>query len=329
MLESEREKLLKMEERIGERVIGQKEALFAIAKAIRRSRSGLNDPNRPVGSFFFLGPTGTGKTELAKALTQFLFDDEKAMIRLDMSEFQEKHTVARLIGAPPGYKGADEGGQLTEAVRLKPYSVVLFDEVEKGHPDIFNILLQVLDDGRLTDSQSRLVDFKNTVIIMTSNVGSHHLLEASIDDGVIEQSAKDAAFDDLRKTFRPEFLGRIDEVIMFHGLTRENIELIADIQIKKVKGMLAARRLTMDLSPEARKAVVDAGYEPRFGARPLRRAIQRHLQDPLSMAILEGDYGEGDTIVVTLQDPGHPEAGLSFHRRAKEAPADGSATTAS
>jgi len=329
MLESEREKLLQMESRVGERVIGQKEALLAIAKAIRRSRSGLNDPNRPVGSFFFLGPTGVGKTELAKALTQFLFADERAMVRLDMSEFQEKHTVARLIGAPPGYKGADEGGQLTEAVRLKPYSVVLFDEVEKGHPDIFNILLQVLDDGRLTDSQSRLVDFKNTVIIMTSNVGSHHLLEASIDDGVIEQEAKDKAFDDLKKTFRPEFLGRIDEIIMFHGLTRENIELIADIQIKKVRGMLKVRRLDMDLTPEARKAVVDAGYEPRFGARPLRRAIQRYLQDPLSMAILEGDYGEGDTIVVTLKDPQKPEEGLAFTKKPRpEAPPPAPAPTA-
>ena len=319
MLESEREKLLQMESRIGDRVIGQKEALNAIAKAIRRSRSGLNDPNRPVGSFFFLGPTGVGKTELAKALTQFLFDDERAMVRLDMSEFQEKHTVARLIGAPPGYKGADEGGQLTEAVRLKPYSVVLFDEVEKGHPDIFNILLQVLDDGRLTDSMSRLVDFKNTVIIMTSNVGSNHLLEASIDDGVIEPAAKEAAFDELKKTFRPEFLGRIDEVIMFHGLTRENIERIADIQIKKVKGLLANRRLSMELTPEARTAVVDAGYEPRFGARPLRRAIQRHLQDPLSMAILEGDYAEGDTILVTLKDPANPEAGLMFGKKPRDA----------
>jgi len=325
MLESEREKLLQMEARIGDRVIGQKEALNAIAKAIRRSRSGLNDPNRPVGSFFFLGPTGVGKTELAKALTQFLFDDERAMVRLDMSEFQEKHTVARLIGAPPGYKGADEGGQLTEAVRLKPYSVVLFDEVEKGHPDIFNILLQVLDDGRLTDSMSRLVDFKNTVIIMTSNVGSNHLLEASLEDGVIEPTAKEAAFDELKKTFRPEFLGRIDEVIMFHGLTRENIERIADIQIKKVKGLLANRRLMMDLTPEARKAVVDAGYEPRFGARPLRRAIQRHLQDPLSMAILEGDYAEGDTILVTLKDPANPDAGLAFTRK----PKDGAAPTPS
>lgn len=315
MLEGEREKLMKMEERIGERVIGQKEALFAIGKAIRRSRAGLNDPNRPVGSFFFLGPTGVGKTELAKALTTFLFDDERAMIRLDMSEFQEKHTVSRLIGAPPGYKGSDEGGQLTEAVRLKPYSVILFDEVEKGHPDIFNILLQVLDDGRLTDSMSRLIDFKNTVIIMTSNVGSHHLLEAPLVDGQIDASARDLAFNDLKKTFRPEFLGRIDDVIMFHGLTRENIEFIADIQIKKVQSLLKARRLKMELDPAARTAIVDAGFEPRFGARPLRRAIQRWLQDPLSTAILEGDYIDDDTIIVTLKNTEKPELGLLFTKK--------------
>ncbi|OGQ19204.1 MAG: ATP-dependent chaperone ClpB, partial [Deltaproteobacteria bacterium RBG_16_71_12] len=318
MLESEKEKLLKMEERVGERVIGQKEALTAIAKAIRRSRSGLNDPNRPVGSFFFLGPTGVGKTELAKALTQFLFDDEKAMVRLDMSEFQEKHTVARLIGAPPGYKGADEGGQLTEAVRLKPYSVVLFDEVEKGHPDIFNILLQVLDDGRLTDSQSRLVDFKNTVIIMTSNVGSHHLLEASMADGTIEENAKELAFGELKKTFRPEFLGRIDEVVMFHGLTRQNIEDIASIHLKKIAGMLAVRRIKLELTPAARKYVIDMGYEPRFGARPLRRALQRYLQDPLSSAILEGGYQEGETVLVTLKNPDKPEDGLAFEKKTAE-----------
>jgi ATP-dependent Clp protease ATP-binding subunit ClpB len=332
MLESEREKLVHMEDRVGERVIGQKEALHAIAKAVRRSRAGLNDPNRPVGSFFFLGPTGVGKTELAKALTQFLFDDEKAMVRLDMSEFQEKHTVARLIGAPPGYKGADEGGQLTEAVRLRPYSVVLFDEVEKAHPDIFNILLQVLDDGRLTDSQSRLVDFKNTVVIMTSNVGSHHLLEASIDDGVIEEDAKERAFGELRKQFRPEFLGRIDEVIMFHGLTRSNIEDIADIQFKKLRGLLAARRLKLELLPEAKKAVIDVGYEPAFGARPLRRAIQRMLQDPMSMAILEGGYVDGDTIVALLADPADPAKGLRFERRpapvAAEAPPPAAAAAA-
>lgn len=304
MMESERDKLVHMEDRVGARVIGQREALHAIAKAVRRSRAGLNDPNRPVGSFFFLGPTGVGKTELAKALTQFLFDDERAMVRLDMSEFMEKHTVARLIGAPPGYKGAEEGGQLTEAVRLKPYSVVLFDEVEKAHPDIFNILLQILDDGRLTDSQSRLVDFKNTVIVMTSNVGSIHLLEASIDDGIIEDEAKDKAMADLRRHFRPEFLGRIDEVIMFHGLTRENIEAIADIQLRKIDGLLKARRLKLKFAPEAKKALIDAGYEPAYGARPLRRAIQRLVQDPLSMAILEGKFQEDDVIVAVLRNTG-------------------------
>jgi len=312
MLESEREKLIQMEDRLGDRVIGQSEAIRAIAKSIRRSRAGLNDPNRPVGSFFFLGPTGVGKTELAKAVTEFLFDDESALVRLDMSEFMEKHTVARLIGAPPGYKGADEGGQLTEAVRLRPYSVVLFDEVEKAHPDIFNILLQILDDGRLTDSQSRLVDFKNTVIIMTSNVGSFHLLEASIDDGIIEEDAKEKAMGELRRHFRPEFLGRIDEVIMFHGLTRDNIDAIAEIQFKKLRKLLAARKLKLVFEPDARTFVVDAGYEPAYGARPLRRAIQRHLQDPLSMAILEGRFQEGDTIDVVMKDAKDPSQGVDF-----------------
>lgn len=306
MLESEREKLLHMEARIGKRVIGQHEALGAIAKAIRRSRAGLNDPNRPVGSFFFLGPTGVGKTELAKAVTEFLFDDEQSLVRLDMSEFMEKHSVARLIGAPPGYKGADEGGQLTEAVRMKPYSVVLFDEVEKAHPDVFNLLLQILDDGRLTDSQSRLVDFKNTVIIMTSNVGSIHLLEASLDDGIIEDEAKELAMSELRKNFRPEFLGRIDEVIMFHGLTRSNIEDIAEILFSKLRKLLNNHKLTLEFTPEAHKFVIDEGYEPAYGARPLRRAIQRNLQDPLSMAILEGRFVEGDTVLATLVDDEKP-----------------------
>ncbi len=322
MLESEREKLVHMEDRIGKRVIGQREAILAIAKAVRRSRAGLNDPKRPVGSFFFLGPTGVGKTELAKAVTEFLFDDENALVRLDMSEFMEKHTVARLIGAPPGYKGADEGGQLTEAVRLRPYSVVLFDEVEKAHPDIFNILLQILDDGRLTDSQSRLVDFKNTVIIMTSNVGSFHLLEASLDDGIIEDEAKEKAQAELRKNFRPEFLGRIDEVIMFHGLTRDNIDDIAEIQFKKLKKLLAHHRLKMEFTEAGRTFVVDKGYEPAYGARPLRRAIQRHLQDPMSMAILEGDFTEGDTILVGLADPKDPDQGLTFRKKPAVVPED-------
>ncbi|MCP4503734.1 MAG: AAA domain-containing protein [Deltaproteobacteria bacterium] len=304
MLESEREKLLQMENRIGKRVIGQREALNAIAKAIRRSRAGLNDPNRPVGSFFFLGPTGVGKTELAKAVTDFLFDDENSLVRLDMSEFMEKQSVARLIGAPPGYVGAEDGGQLTEAVRMKPYSVVLFDEVEKGHPDVFNLLLQILDDGRLTDSQSRLVDFKNTVIIMTSNVGSQHLLEASLENGAIDDEAKELAMVSLRKNFRPEFLGRIDEVIMFHGLTRGNIEAIADIQFRKLEKLLNGKKLNFKFTTDGRTFVVDQGFEPAYGARPLRRAIQRHLQDPLSLAILEGRFEEGDTIEVFLNEAG-------------------------
>jgi len=297
---------MQMESRIGERVIGQKEALQAIAKAIRRSRVGLSDPSRPVGSFFFLGPTGVGKTELAKAITQFLFEDENNLIRLDMSEFMEKHTIARLIGAPPGYKGADEGGQLTEAVRHKPYSVVLFDEVEKAHPDIFNILLQILDDGRLTDSQSNLVDFRNTVIVMTSNIGSGHLLEASDDNGEIEPDAKERAMDDLRRHFRPEFLGRIDEVIMFHGLTRGNIEVIADLQVNKLKKLLSVRKLGLELTESAKKYIVDIGYDPRYGARPLRRAFQNHLQDPLSMELLNNSFIEGTTVLADYS----PEEGV-------------------
>jgi ATP-dependent Clp protease ATP-binding subunit ClpB len=313
MLEGERDKLREMETRIHKRVIGQDEAIKAIAQAIRRSRAGLNDPKRPVGSFFFLGPTGVGKTELAKALTEFLFDDESALVRLDMSEFMEKHTVARLIGAPPGYKGADEGGQLTEAVRLRPYSVVLFDEVEKAHPDVLNVLLQVLDDGRLTDSQSRLVDFKNTVVIMTSNVGSGHLLEASLDDGVIEDEAKELANGEMRKHFRPEFLGRIDEIIMFHGLTRGNIEDIAEILFRGLGKLLAVRKLSLEFSPEAKKFVVDMGYEPAYGARPLRRAVRRYLQDPLSVAILEGGWGPGTTILAEFD--GDEDKGLRFHAK--------------
>jgi len=304
MMESERDKLVRMEEEIGKRVIGQAEAMTAISTAVRRSRAGLNDPNRPVGSFFFLGPSGVGKTELAKALTCFLFGDESNLIRLDMSEFMEKHTVARLIGAPPGYKGADEGGQLTEAVRLKPYSVVLFDEVEKGHPDVFNVLLQILDDGRLTDSQGNLIDFKNTVIIMTSNVGSSHLLESTMRTGCVTEDAKELAMDEMRTNFRPEFLGRIDEIVMFHGLTKENIEAIADIQIKKIDKLLSAKKLKIKIEPEAVRYLVEIGYQPAYGARPLRRSLQKNLQDPLSMEILKGGYSPGDTIKVKLSDDG-------------------------
>lgn len=300
MMEGEKEKLLSMEDRLGERVIGQAEAIHGIAKAVRRSRAGLNDPNRPMGSFFFLGPTGVGKTELAKALACFLFDDEQSLVRLDMSEFMEKHTVARLIGAPPGYKGAEEGGQLTEAVRNRPYSVVLFDEVEKAHPDLFNILLQILDDGRLTDSQGHLVDFKNTVIIMTSNVGSHFLLESTLEHGEVTEEARDQALALLQKSFRPEFLGRIDETVTFHGLTKGNIESIADIHLDKVKKMLDIKKLGLEFTDEAKSFLVEAGYEPAYGARPLRRAIQRLIQDPLSTEILEDKFLAGDVIRVEL-----------------------------
>jgi ATP-dependent Clp protease ATP-binding subunit ClpB len=301
MLQSEKERLIRMEEEIGKRVIGQKEALSAVAKAVRRSRAGLNDPNRPVGSFFFLGPSGVGKTELAKALATFLFEDEINLIRFDMSEFMEKHTVARLIGAPPGYKGADEGGQLTEAVKTKPYSVVLFDEVEKGHPDVFNLLLQILDDGRLTDSQGQLVDFKNTVIIMTSNVGSQYLLESTIQHGHVNEEAKEHAMQDMKKNFRPEFLGRIDEVVFFHGLTRNDIETIADINIKKIEKLLEAKKLSLKLSQRAKQYTINLGFQPAYGARPLRRALQKYLQDPLSLELLKNRFNPGDCINVDLE----------------------------
>lgn len=302
MMEEEKTKLLRMEETVGKRVIGQKESIQAIAKAVRRSRAGLSDPNRPVGSFFFLGPSGVGKTELAKALASFLFDDENSLVRLDMSEFMEKHTVARLIGAPPGYKGSDDGGQLTEAIRAHPYSVVLLDEVEKAHPDIFNVLLQILDDGRLTDSQGRLVDFKHTVIIMTSNVGSHFLLESTLEHGEVVDEAKELALAEMRKHFRPEFLGRIDEIITFHGLTKENLERIADIQLNKLRKMLAMHHLSLDFTDKAKSFLVDAGYQPAYGARPLRRAIQRLIQDPLSTRILEDAFSEDDTVLVQLEN---------------------------
>ena len=288
MLESDKERLLKLEEELGQRVIGQKEALAAVSNAVRRARAGLQDPNRPTGSFIFLGPTGVGKTETAKALAEFLFDDERALVRIDMSEYMEKHAVARLIGAPPGYVGYDEGGQLTEAIRRRPYSVILFDEIEKAHPDVFNILLQILDDGRLTDSQGRTVDFRNTVLIMTSNIGSQYLIEAGTGQVAWEQ-AETKVMELLRQAFKPEFLNRVDDIIIFRSLTHEDIERIVDIQIKRVEKQLADRKLTIDITPAAKKLIVAEGYDPVYGARPLKRAIQRLMQNPLAVSVLEGE----------------------------------------
>ncbi len=295
--QGEQEKLLKMESNLHQRVVGQHEAIVAVSDAVRRARAGLQDPNRPIGSFIFLGPTGVGKTELAKALAEFLFDDDQNIVRIDMSEYMEKHTVARLIGAPPGYVGYDEGGQLTEAVRRRPYSVVLLDEIEKAHPDVFNVLLQVLDDGRLTDSKGRTVDFKNTVMIMTSNIGSRRIMDAAGD----RQKAVDGVMEELRRTLKPEFLNRIDDVIVFDALTRDNMDLIFDIQMKRVKKLLAARQLEIFVSPAARTALCDAGFDPTFGARPLKRAIQQYLLNPMSKAIVSGNYGPRDGIKVDLE----------------------------
>ena len=295
MMEGERERLTKLESELAQRVIGQEEAVGAVANAVRRSRAGLQDPNRPIGSFIFLGPTGVGKTETARALAEFLFDNEHAMVRIDMSEYMEKHAVARLIGAPPGYVGFEEGGQLTEAIRRRPYSVVLFDEIEKAHPDVFNILLQILDDGRLTDSQGRTVDFRNTVIIMTSNIGSTYILEHTGDDrAVIEAQVLSA----LRQHFRPEFLNRVDDIIIFRPLGKEQIQHIIELQLRRLEQLLAERKLTFELTPGAREVLATEGYDPAFGARPLKRAIQRLLQNPLAMAVLEGRFAEGDHIIV-------------------------------
>ena len=295
MIEGESERLLKMEERIRSRLVGQAEAVRAVANAVRRNRAGLSDPHRPVGSFLFLGPTGVGKTELARALAEFLFDDESHMVRIDMSEYGERHSVARLIGAPPGYVGFDQGGQLTEAVRRRPYSVVLFDEIEKAHPDVFNLFLQVLDDGRLTDGQGRTVDFRNTVLIMTSNVGSHLADEIERSGESVDPALLDTA---LRQTFRPEFLNRIDDVITFHRLDREHLARIVEIQLGRVRSLLSQRDLALDLSPEATTLIAEAGYDPAYGARPLRRAISRLLMDPLAERLIAGDFVPGDTIGV-------------------------------
>jgi ATP-dependent Clp protease ATP-binding subunit ClpB len=300
MLEGERDKLLKMEELIGARVIGQKDAVEAVSKAVRRSRAGLQDPNRPLGSFLFLGPTGVGKTELTKALASFLFDDDNAMVRIDMSEFMEKHAVSRLIGAPPGYVGYDEGGVLTEAVRRRPYQVVLFDEVEKAHPDVFNILLQVLDDGRLTDGQGRTVDFSNTLIILTSNLGSQHL--AALEDGQDVKDVEGAVMDVVRSHFRPEFLNRLDEIILFHRLAAEHMAPIVEIQVARVGKLLKDRKISINLSDKAKAWLGRVGYDPVYGARPLKRAIQRHLQDPLADMLLRGDIPDGATVNVEEGD---------------------------
>ncbi len=297
MLEGEREKLMKMEERLAQRVIGQEEAVRAVSDAVRRNRAGLGDPNRPIGSFMFLGPTGVGKTELCKALAEFLFDDENAMVRIDMSEFMEQHSVARLIGAPPGYVGYEEGGRLTEAVRRKPYSVILFDEIEKAHRDVFNVLLQVLDDGRLTDGQGRTVDFKNAVIVMTSNIGSSEIQKMSTleaPEWEVEARVKDL----LKQQFRPEFLNRVDEIIIFHALTKEQTRKIVDIQLDRLAQRLAQRNLKLHVTDHARKLLADEGYDPQFGARPLKRVIQQRIENPIATKILSGEVGESDTIEV-------------------------------
>ncbi|MFN4273231.1 MAG: ATP-dependent chaperone ClpB [Aliihoeflea sp.] len=297
MLEGERDKLLRMEDEIGKRVVGQGEAVQAVSKAVRRARAGLQDPNRPIGSFMFLGPTGVGKTELTKALAAFLFDDESAMVRIDMSEFMEKHAVARLIGAPPGYVGYEEGGSLTEAVRRRPYQVILFDEIEKAHPDVFNVLLQVLDDGRLTDGQGRTVDFRNTLIIMTSNLGAEYLVNLGEDQDV--DAVRDEVMSVVKASFRPEFLNRLDEIMLFHRLRRQDMGRIVEIQLKRLETLLADRKIELALDAEAVEWLAERGYDPAYGARPLKRVIQKYLQDPLAEQILQGDILDGSTVKVT------------------------------
>ncbi len=302
MLEGEREKLLKMEEEIGQRVVGQADAVKAVSTAVRRARAGLQDPHRPIGSFMFLGPTGVGKTELTKALAEYLFDDEHALLRVDMSEYMEKHSVARLIGAPPGYVGYDEGGALTEAVRRRPYQVVLFDEIEKAHPDVFNVLLQVLDDGRLTDGQGRTVDFRNTLLVMTSNIGAEFLVAQP--DGSDTEDVRDEVMAEVRARFRPEFLNRIDEIILFHRLKREHMGRIVDIQMQRLSKLLEDRKITIVLEPKAREWLADKGYDPAYGARPLKRVIQKQVQDPLSELILSGAIKDGDKVKISSAHDG-------------------------
>ena len=302
LVQGEREKLLTLDETLHKRVVGQDEAVQAVTEAIQRSRAGIQDPNRPIGSFLFLGPTGVGKTELAKALAQALFDDENNIVRIDMSEYMEKYSVSRLIGAPPGYVGYEEGGQLTEAVRRKPYSVVLFDEVEKAHPDVFNVLLQVLDDGRITDSQGRTVDFKNTILILTSNLGSEYILNGINADGTIEESAKEQVRALLRRTFRPEFLNRLDEIVFYKPLTKENVTKIIDLQIAKLNDRLADQQIRCELTPAAKAAIVDAAYDPQYGARPLRRYVQHTVETMLSKRLLRGDVTPGQTVTVDAEN---------------------------
>ena len=298
MLEGEVQKLVNMEARLRERVIGQDEALSAVANAIRRSRAGLSDPKRPIGSFIFLGPTGVGKTETARALAEYLFDDEQAMVRIDMSEYMEKHAVSRLIGAPPGYIGFDEGGQLTEAVRRRPYSVVLFDEIEKAHPDVFNVLLQVLDDGRLTDSKGRTVDFKNTVLIMTSNFGSQVLQAETLSTDSGFELAREQVMEILRQSFRPEFLNRVDDIVIFRPLGEEQLSHIIDLRLEDLKKLLSDRKITLELSDAARQLLLVMGYDRAYGARPLKRTLQRMIQDPLALKILDGEVRHGDNVRV-------------------------------
>jgi ATP-dependent Clp protease ATP-binding subunit ClpC len=319
MMETETDKLVHMEERIHQRIVDQEEAVAAVSEAIRRGRAGLKDPKRPIGSFIFLGPTGVGKTELARALAEFLFDDEDAMVRLDMSEYMEKHTVSRLIGSPPGYVGYEEGGQLTEAVRRRPYRVILFDEVEKAHPDVFNILLQLLEDGRLTDGHGRTVDFKNTVVIMTSNLGTEEFQRGGIGfpskkEGGDEQKMKSAIESALKRTFRPELLNRIDDVIIFHPLTEDNLKSIVDLLIREVEKRLAERKIKLEVNEEAKVWLVQKGYDPVYGARPLRRAIQRYVENPISTKILQGEFKGGDTIAISLKEDNLSFAALKATR---------------
>jgi ATP-dependent Clp protease ATP-binding subunit ClpB len=305
LMEGEIQKLLRMEERLHERIIGQDEAIQAVANAIRRARAGLQDPNRPLGSFIFLGPTGVGKTELARALAEFLFDDEHAMIRIDMSEYQEKHTVSRLIGAPPGYVGYEEAGQLTEAVRRRPYAVVLFDEIEKAHAEVLNVMLQVLDDGRLTDGKGRTIDFKNTVVVMTSNIGSHLIAEAAAEGRrELSEGTRREVVEALRQHFRPEFLNRVDEIIIFHPLSRDDMKQIIDIQLRGLTKRLADRKIQVELTDRAKEFLVQEGYDPTYGARPLKRTIQKRVLDPFAMRVLEGQFAEGDRVVVDVGPDG-------------------------